>query len=84
MVRWTKNGQNVKQGRYVRLSQELVAGVTKVSLKFDQVFPEDEGEYTCTVIRNGNVVANSKGNLQIVPGNKSLLYSLLALLSPTH
>ncbi|ODN04243.1 Titin [Orchesella cincta] len=80
MVRWTKNGKDVKQSRSVRLSQELTAGVTKCSIKFDQVFPEDEGEYTVSVVRNGNVIATSKGTLQIAPvGQPSSVLNLVKM-----
>lgn len=67
-MRWTKNGKQVTQGKYVKLAQELQGGATRCSVKFDQVYPEDEGEYVFSVVRGGVVVTSSKGGLQVKPG----------------
>lgn len=68
-VRWTHNGKEVRQTKFVKLTQELIAGVTKSSVKFEQVFPEDEGEYVATILKAGTVVASSKGTLKVNAGN---------------
>lgn len=67
-MRWTKNGKPVTQSKYVKLTQELQGGATRCSVKFDQVYPEDEGEYVFSVVRGGVVVTSSKGTLQVKPG----------------
>jgi len=66
-VRWTRNQKELRQTKYVKLAQEMQAGMTSCSVKFEQVFPEDEGDYVCTIVRGGNTLGTSKGVLKVNP-----------------
>lgn len=60
-VRWCKNGRTVDSGSRMNVSSE--------GLQITDVKPEDAGDYTCTLSRNGWGADSITISVQVLSGN---------------